>query len=779
MFSSLSRLVTERPRAVLVATVLFLLVALALGRGAGERLGNGGTEDPASESARAAAALDAQFPASRPNMTVLVRGDAPADAPPTRRAGLALAARLAGEPGVAAVSSYWQTGAPGLRADDGESALIAVRLAGDETAQDDAFERIADGYGARQGDLDLAFGGRAAVRTELQSTVRADLLRAELIALPITLAILVVVFGSAIAALLPLAVGIVAIVGTTAVLRAITGFTDVSVFAMNLTTALGLGLAIDYGLLIVRRYREQLAGGAEPPQAIATTLSTAGRTVLFSAVTIAVALASMLVFPLYFLRSFAYAGVSVVVLAAAAALIALPALLAVLGPRVDALDVRRLWRRRRAAASPSAVAAGAGAPAPAAPAIAAPAIAAPAAATPAPAAPAAPPIEQSPWYRHAMRVMRRGPAVAVATAALLVVVGLPFLGVEFGTVDDRQLPAAAQPRLVAETLREQYGGGPGDALEAAVEVSGSGVTAADGAGATALAAYAARVSALPGVERVEAPGGTWEDGRRTAASPAPQRADGQTASVTIVPSVAVADSTASGQQLVRDVRAQEGDGVEAAVAGPAAQLADTRAAIGERLPWAIAIVALVTVVVVFLLTGSVLLPLQAVVANALSLTAMLGAIVWVFQEGNLSGLLGFTATGSIETALPVLMFCVAFGLSMDYGIFLLARAKEERDRTGGDRVAVATALARTGGVVTAAAAILAIVFVAIGTSQIMNMKMMGLGIALAVLVDATIVRALLVPAMMAAGGRWTWWAPRPLRRLHARVGLRESDPAPA
>lgn len=742
MFSSLSRLVTRRPRAVLAATVLFLLVALVLGRGAGDRLGNGGTDDPASESARAAAALDAQFPASRPNLTVLVRGGLPADAPATRRAGLALAERLGGEPGVAAVASYWQTGAPGLRADDGDSALIAVRLAGDETAQDDAFERIAADYGAREGDLDLAFGGRAAVRTELQSTVRSDLLRAELIALPITLAILVVVFGSAIAALLPLAVGLVAIVGTTAVLRAITGFTDVSIFAMNLTTALGLGLAIDYGLLIVRRHREELAGGAAPPQAIATTLSTAGRTVLFSAVTIAVALASMLVFPLYFLRSFAYAGVSVVVLAAAAALIALPALLAVLGPRVDALDVRRLWRRRR----------------------------------PAPAAATARPVEQSRWYRHAMRVMRRGPAVAIATAALLVVVGLPFLGVEFGTVDDRQLPAAAQPRLVADTLRDHYGGGPGDTLEAVVETAGP---AAGPAAATALAAYAARVSALPGVERVEAPGGTWQEGRRTDAPPAPQRADGTTASVSVVPAVATADSTSASQQLVRDVRARDGGGVEVAVAGPAAQLADTRAAIGARLPWAILIVALVTVTVVFLLTGSVLLPLQAVVANGLSLTAMLGAIVWVFQDGNLSGLLGFTPTGSIETALPVLMFCVAFGLSMDYGIFLLARAKEERDRSGDDRVAVATALARTGGVVTAAAAILAIVFVAIGTSQIMNMKMMGLGIALAVLVDATIVRALLVPAMMAAGGRWTWWAPPPLRRLHARIGLREGDPAPA
>lgn len=750
MFNALSRLATRRPRAVLLATVALFAAALVAGAGLADRLGNGGTDDPASESSRAAAVLDARFPANRPNLTLLLdAGARGVDDAAVARQGRAMAARLAAEPGVAAVSSYWQTGAPGMRSRDGEQALLVARLAGDERAQDDAFRRLAPTYRGAHGDLTVQLGGRAALRNEMQRTIRDDLLRAELIVLPITLAILVLVFGSAIAALLPLGVGIVAIVGTMAILRAITGFTDVSIFAMNLTTALGLGLAIDYGLLIVRRYREELAGGAEPRAAVATTLGTAGRTVLFSAVTIAIALASMLVFPLYFLRSFAYAGISVVLLAAAAALIVLPALLTVLGPRVDALDVRRLLpgRRRRAArAGGGAGAAGAAG------------------------------VADGAWYRHAMRVMRRAPAVFVATVALLVLVGLPFLGVEFGTADDRQLPAWSEPRLVADTLRSGFDGNPGSGLEVAVQLPGG----ADGVDErAALDAYATRVSALPGVERVEAPAGSYAGGRLVRPAADPARADGDVASVSVVPATAVADSTAASTRLVGAVRAQEDDGVRTLVAGPAADVADTRAAIGAKLPIAIAIVALATLVIVFLLTGSVVLPLQAVLANALSLTAMLGAIVFVFQDGNLGGLLGFTATGSIETALPVLMFCIAFGLSMDYGIFLLARAKEEHDRTGENRVAVATALQRTGGVVTAAAVILALVFVAIGTSQIMNMKMMGLGIALAVIVDATVVRSLLVPAMMGLSGRWTWWAPAPLRRLHARIGLREEAPPPA
>lgn len=750
MFNALSRLATRRPRAVLLATVALFAAALVAGAGLADRLGNGGTDDPASESSRAAAVLDARFPANRPNLTLLLdAGARGVDDAAVARQGRAMAARLAAEPGVAAVSSYWQTGAPGMRSRDGEQALLVARLAGDERAQDDAFRRLAPTYRGAHGDLTVQLGGRAALRNEMQRTIRDDLLRAELIVLPITLAILVLVFGSAIAALLPLGVGIVAIVGTMAILRAITGFTDVSIFAMNLTTALGLGLAIDYGLLIVRRYREELAGGAEPRAAVATTLGTAGRTVLFSAVTIAIALASMLVFPLYFLRSFAYAGISVVLLAAAAALIVLPALLTVLGPRVDALDVRRLLpgRRRRAArAGGGAGAAGAAG------------------------------VADGAWYRHAMRVMRRAPAVFVATVALLVLVGLPFLGVEFGTADDRQLPAWSEPRLVADTLRSGFDGNPGSGLEVAAQLPGG----ADGVDErAALDAYATRVSALPGVERVEAPAGSYAGGRLVRPAADPARADGDVASVSVVPATAVADSTAASTRLVGAVRAQEDDGVRTLVAGPAADVADTRAAIGAKLPIAIAIVALATLVIVFLLTGSVVLPLQAVLANALSLTAMLGAIVFVFQDGNLGGLLGFTATGSIETALPVLMFCIAFGLSMDYGIFLLARAKEEHDRTGENRVAVATALQRTGGVVTAAAVILALVFVAIGTSQIMNMKMMGLGIALAVIVDATVVRSLLVPAMMGLSGRWTWWAPAPLRRLHARIGLREEAPPPA
>jgi RND superfamily putative drug exporter len=517
-------------------------------------------------------------------------------------------------------------------------------------------------------------------------------------------------------------VGIVAILGTNAVLRGLTEFTDVSVFAMNLTTALGLGLAIDYALFIVRRYREELAkGAASSPSsparssredvigAIATTLRTAGRTVLFSSLTVAVCLAAMLLFPQYFLRSFAYAGIAVVLLAAAAALVLLPAALVLLGHRVNSLDLRRLFRRGRPTASADGAA----------------------------------------WGRMASLVMRRAPVFAVATTVGLIVLGLPFLGVKFGTADDRQLPSGAESHVVQQHIRDGFPGSPGGALEVLVE---GRATEAQ------YTAYKDRIAALPEVLRVDGP-----------------LAQGDSAYLTVLPKgEAVGDGA---QRLVRELRSTQAP-FDTAVTGTAAVLVDSKHAIADRLPWAAAFIAIVTLLLVFLLTGSVLIPIQAVLLNALSLTAMFGAVVWVFQDGHLSGLLGFTSPGSIETTLPVLMFCVAFGLSMDYGVFLLSRIKEEYDHTGDHREAVRFGLQRTGGLITAAAVILAVVMVAIGTSRVTNTKMLGLGIALAVLMDAMVVRSLLVPAVMRLTGRATWWAPGPLRRFHDRFGLSEGEAEP-
>ncbi|MFF5359705.1 MMPL family transporter [Streptomyces scabiei] len=730
-FTALARLTGSRARLLLVLTVILLAGAVVLGSGVADRLrsgGSGGVVDPSSESSYAAGVLEREFPGARPNLVLLARAGTGVDDADVARQGRELAARLADEPGVTGVTSYWDTGSGALRSKDGREALVVARLTGDELEADRTLEnRIVGHFDGRRGDLTVRIGGSVAVQNEQQTFIREDLVRAEVIALPITLLILMVVFGSAVAALLPIGIGVIAILGTNAVLRVLTSFTDVSVFATNLTTALGLGLAIDYALLIVRRYREELAAGRDTSGALAVTLNTAGRTVLFSAATVAVSLAAMLVFPLYFLRSLAYAGISVVVLAAVAALVVLPALLAVLGRRIDSLDVRKLVRRRsRAGARPAAAGAA--------------------------------------WARLARGVMRRAPLVATGTLAVLLLLGAPFLNVDFGTADYRQLPSSADSRVVQEHIRDRFQGSPTGAVEVVTRQ----------APAAGLGAYAERLSRIDGVLRVDAPTGTYTDGRATGPAQ-PGRTSGEIAYLTVVPGVeAVSDE---GKDLVRDVRAVDTD-FPASASGTTAALIDSQAAIGRGLPWAVGIIVLATLVLVFLITGSVLVPLQAVLLNALSLTAMLGAVVWVFQDGHLSGLLGFTPTGSIETALPVLMFCLAFGLSMDYGVFLLSRIKEEHERTHDHRAAVVEGIRSTGGVITAAALVLSVVMVAIGTSRITNTKMLGLGVALAILMDAMVIRTLLVPAVLSLTGRATWWAPGPLRRLHARFGISEGGPAP-
>ncbi|WP_328790368.1 MULTISPECIES: MMPL family transporter [unclassified Streptomyces] len=715
-----TRFVTARPRLTLLLALLVTALAVVAGGGVADRLGSGGWEDPGAQSTYAARALEREFPHSEPNLLLLVDaapGTTGVDDPAVAAEAERLATALAAERGVVGVGSYWRTQLPTLRSENGRQALIVGRVQGDEKAATAALERMAPRFEGEHGPVRVSLGGPAAVQREVTRTIQEDLLRAELIALPVTLVLLVLVFGSAVAALLPLGVGIVAILGTNAVLRGLTEVTDVSVFAQNLTTALGLGLAIDYALFIVRRFREELAAGRDPVAAVGATLRTAGRTVLFSALTVAVSLSAMLFFPMYFLRSFAYAGVAVVLLAAAAALILLPAALVLLGDRVNALDLRRLWRRRRAEGAEAG------------------------------------PVETGRgWGRAAALVMRRAPVFAVVTTVGLLLLGLPFAGVKFGTVDDRQLPKDAPSHVVQEQIRDGFPNSPGGGIT---------VLAEGAPGPERLAAYRDRLAALPGVTRVDGPIGSATGSEFTTFSVSVEgEAVGQTA-----------------RDLVDEVRAVDA-GFKTSVTGQAAVLVDAQKAIAGALPAAAALVVLATLLLVFLLTGSLLIPLQAVLLNALSLTAMFGAVVWVFQDGNLSGLLSFTATGDIETTLPVLMFCIAFGLSMDYGVFLISRIKEEYDRTGDHESAVRTGLARTGGLITAAAVILAVVMVAIGTSRVTNTKMLGLGIALAVLMDAMVVRSLLVPAVMKLTGRATWWAPAPLRRLHERFGLSEGESAP-
>lgn len=719
-------LALRRPVRVLAAAAVLVAAAGVLATGVRERLSAGGFLPPDASSVRAERLLAARFPGASPDLVLLAGTPAGVDAAPAAAAGRALTRRVAGEPRVAAVASYFSTGEPALRSRDRREALLLVDVGGGEQATRAAVSRLIERYSGRQGPLSVQAGGTVATDLALDRQTEQDLRRAELIAAPATLVILLLVFGSLVAAALPLLTGALAVVGAFAVLRLVAGLTDVSVFSLNIVTALGLGLAIDYSLFLVTRFREEAAAGADTEQAARVMLGTAGRTVAYSAVTVAGALSALLVFPQFYLRSFAYGGVAVVLLAAAVALTVVPALLRLLGPRIDALNLRRALRALPAA--------GRGA------------------------------RRRRPgagWHALALAVMRRPFAVALAATALLVALGLPFLGVRFGLPDERALPPGTPVAQVGQALRRDFPTRPDQALSVVVPALPVGGTAA-------LDGYARRLSALPGVVRVDGPGGSWRDGRRSAPAGPPSatmRAPGA-AYLSVVP------RREAGDALVAAVRAVPAP-APVLLGGAAASLADVKASIAGRLPAALAVVAAATVLLLFAFTGSVLLPVKALVLTLLSLTASFGAMVWVFQQGRLTWLVGdFTATGTVDATTAVLMFTAAYGLSMDYEIFLLSRIREQWLATGDNRGSVATGLERTGPLVSAAALLLATVLVSFATSGVSLLKLLGVGLALAVVLDATVVRGLLVPAFMRLAGRANWWAPAPLARLHRRVGLR-------
>ncbi len=739
MLTRLGHLTFRRRKLILVVAAIVFAGAGAFGGGVAEHLSSGGFDDPASESFRADAALLDTFDAGTPNLLLLVTAEAgTVDDPAVAAAGVALTERLAAEEHVTNVASYWTLdNAPPLRSADGDRALVLARIDG---TQDEVNERVGDISPAFRGEVDglrVEVGGFAEVFHEVGETIEDDLVRAETIALPITLILLLLVFGSVVSASLPLAIGALSVVGTMAVLRLLSMVTEVSIFSLNLTTAMGLGLAIDYSLFVVSRYREELRAGHEPAAAVSRTVRTAGRTVAFSAVTVAASLSALLVFPLAFLRSFAYAGVAVAFLAGLFSVVVLPAILAAVGTGVDKLTV---FKRSTVA------------------------------------------HDDGFWHRTALVVMRRPVAFAAATIAVLLFLGAPFLRIDLSLPDDRVLPETADSRQVHDVLREEFGS----------EEAGASSVVAEGIGDPAarvedITTYAATLASLPGVARVDASTGTYcgaglardvgctvgqqilpgGQGRYLAFSTA---AGGGSTYLSVVP--ALEPLSPEGERLVEDIRAAEAP-FATQVTGMSAQLVDTKSALFARLPLALAIIALVQFVVLFLQFGSVVIPLKAIILNLLSLSATFGAMVWIFQEGNLSGALDFTAIGTIDATTPILMFCVAFGLSMDYEVFLLSRIKEEYDRTGDNELSVARGLERTGRIVTAAALLIAVVFIAFATSNVTFIKLFGVGLTLAVLMDAFVIRGTLVPAFMRLAGDWNWWAPAPLRRLHDRIGISE------
>lgn len=726
MFAHISRGVVDHRRLIVVLGAVAVVAASILGGGAASRLSNGGFADPGSESATAERLVAEEFDAAEPNLVLLVSaGDV--DAPEVVSAGLDLTSELADEAEVADVVSYWSlSGASPLRSEDGTQALVLGRVTVDDHELVARMEAIAADY-TRSGLIDVEVGGSAEVFRQMQTTIEEDLATAEKIAFPVTLVLLVLVFGTIVAAGLPLVVGCVAIVGTFLVLTILTGLTDVSVFALNLTTAMGLGLGIDYSLFVVSRYREEFAIDGDAHAAARRTVMTAGRTVAFSAITVAISLAALMVFPLGFLRSFAYAGIAVVVIAALAAVVILPALLAMLGHRVDRL---RIIRHRPAGNR-----------------------------------------REGFWHRMAIFVMRRPAPIAASVALLLGLLAVPFLNIELGLSDDRVLPADSTVRAVQDDIRDGFISREASALSVvATEIGALGEYTSE------IDGYATELSALEGVARVEALTGSYVDGQQVSRStPLSERFRGEDATyLSVVPSVE--PISPEGEALVRHIRDVEAP-FEVFVGGGAAQLVDVKGGLFSRLPLALGIIGLVTFTLLFLMFGSLLVPLKAILLNLLSLTATFGAMVWVFQEGHFADLLGFTPTGTIEVTMPVLMFAVAFGLSMDYEVFLLSRIKEEYDLSGDNERSVAAGLEHTGRIVTAAALLLAVVLVAFGMSGVSFIKMFGFGMALAVLADATLVRATLIPAFMKLAGNANWWAPQPLALIHERFGITGSEPA--
>lgn len=726
MFERMAELAIRRCRLILAVAVAAVALMGFLGGGAFTKLLPGGFDDPNSQSSRAAEVIDDKF-GGETNLVLLVSSpDGRVDTPAAKESGQALVADLKGEKNLANVYSYWDTNLADLRSQDGNQALILAHVKGHEAELQENAQSVIDAYsGTYEDALEVQAGGGTAVSTDISTQVVSDLVLAEAIAIPLTLVLLLFVFGSVVSALLPLAIAVIAIVGAFAQLSILGSITEVSNTATNLVTALGLGLGIDYALLMTSRFREQLASGASVDDAVRRTVSTAGRTVAFSAATVAAALASLLVFPQYFLRSFGYAGVGVVAIAAISTLFVMPALFVVLGHRVN--KGRMPWAKRQQ-----------------------------------------PSVQGSVWGRMARTVMRRPALTALPVLAVLLVAAAPLTGITFGTPDERVLPENAESRQVTAMLGENFKGNDAAALHIVIDKS----VAKEG-----LNSYASELASLDGVIRVDTSAGTHTGGGSALAgdgNPALGRPDAQQVNV-------VSDLTPKSDEaeaLVEDVRAVTGpEGAEPLVAGTDAELVDAKDAISDRLPLAIALVVLTTFALLFLFTGSIVQPLRALVLNVISLGATLGVMTWIFQDGNLSSLLGFTAQ-PMEVAMTVLMFCIAFGLSMDYEVFVTSRIKELHDQGEDNESAVANGLGHTGRIVSAAALLLAVSFFAFGTAKITFMQMFGLGSGLAILIDAIAVRGVLVPAAMRLLGRSAWYAPPFLKKLHGRIGLSEGGPEP-
>jgi len=700
MFGKLAKFTHANGRRVLFVAVIGAAVAAVFGVGIAKRLSPYGANDPSTQSVQAMnryqAAAGRQID---PGVIALVNTGSVHSASAERRV-LEVEAQLRSSRDVAGVSSYYDSRDPAVVSRDQRSTYVVAYFQpkSDSRLKDDA-TRLQSQFA---GQHDVRLGGEQIASAQANTQVGQDLGRAELLAFPLIFLLSLLFFRSLVASLLPPLLGGLAILATFFALRVVSSFTDLSVFALNMTTGLGLGLAIDYSLFMVSRYREESVIRGFGVDALRRTLETSGRTIVFSSLTVAAAMASLTIFPQRFLYSMGIAGALVALIAASLALSVLPALLAVLGPRVNALAPGRLQRAAERDARPA---------------------------------------ESGLWYRLSRFVMLRPGRIATLSAAALIALGIPFFAsIKFLPVNASVLPTTASARQVDDALRTGFPPGRTSPLE---------VVAGAPAGSPQLSAFAERVRALPGVSAV---------------APA-QPAGPDLSLLDVAPSAST--YSAAAQHLVHLVRALRAP-FYVGVSGETAAFIDLESSLEGHLPLVLAVLIASTLIALFLMTGSVVLPVKAVLMNVLGLSAVFGILVLIFQHGRLEGLLSYRSTGALDATQPILLFAIGFGLATDYGVFLLSRIKEARDAGLANNEAVATGLERTGRIVTAAALLFAVAIGAFATSKLVFIKELGLGTALAVLIDAFVIRALLVPSLMELLGEWNWWAPAPLRRLRAR-----------
>ncbi len=724
MYRLISKWAIQHPKRVMASFAVLFLLTVAAGGSVFPRLKGGGFDDPKSDTIKTVNLLEDGFQTGASNIVVVVSADdgLTVDSPEVVSAGNEIATKLANIEGIDAddTASYWNTGSATLATPTKNRALVLARAIGEEDDVNKTVQRVNKMLEEPPSGVSIGVTGYGEFFNQLSTTITEDLAAAEAIALPLTLLLLLIVFGGLRAAMLPLSVGIVAIFGAFGVLFTVSLVTNVSIFSLNLVTALGLGLAVDYSLFIVSRFREELGAGHSVDEAVDITIHTAGRAITFSALTVAISLSGLLIFPLYFLRSFAYAGVGVIAVALLASVVLLPAMLKHFGNKLaPKFKTKQLGRD----------------------------------------------ADHNFWGRLALAVMKRPARVVVAFTLILIFFGLPFLGIKFGQPDDRVLAPGSPIRQVSDIVRNEFESTESNAFPIASVTNPTQDQAIK---------FAIAVSSLSSVGRVDSAFGRFAAGERIAPSdPSLKRFERNGATwFSVVPNVEPISEEAEAMiGQIRNLR----PGFETSVGGQSAALVDSKKAIYSKVPLAAGIVVLATFVLLFLMFGSLLVPVKAIVLNVLSLTATFGAMVWVFQDGHFSGVLNFTGTGLTDTSEPILMFCIAFGLSMDYEVFLLSRVKEEYDRTKNNELAIVRGLARTGRIVTAAALLLSVTFFSFATSHVTFIKLFGLGLGIAVLVDAFVIRATLVPALMKLAGDANWWAPAPLRALHKRFHIDEGS----